>query len=415
MAFSKRQLFKSIHAQVSFRDDSYIQTALELIDLAMKNEEVTDSFNNEYFKLKRNLELIYPNLININIGIVTSIIISLALEASLLVYLILIPIAFIVSLWILFTYATKQGTVLEPYLLKKMEEKINSRPATSAIIKQSTSIKKKSIKTNTYISPIWDKLNIALTIVTVITTVIFFAFFALSLIYYGNDPSNGFILGMCGVFASLASAFFIAVFMRIFEILKQRQRQSHALKILQPLFLDIFTTINQFYPQIKAFVSIGADDKLSYSHDRVYYTNPDLPSGNKSFVDFDIEFKKAKFDLDQDLEKCLSSPLLLQCHDNVVDLLTNLKLNGFTLNLLETQKVTPNEMPHTAFMGIHENFLAFEDYYLMLSELSGKRPTQTLVLLGDAEKDLYIKEIDTILPQLPPHNGSIYKGNVRIK
>ena len=415
MAFSKRQLFKEIHKQVSFKTENYIHTALELIDLAMENEEVTDSFYNEYFKLKRNLELIYPNLININIGIITSIIVSLALEASLLVFLILIPIAFIVSLWILFNYATKQGTVLEPYLLKKMEEKISSRPVNSAVIKRSTSSGKKSMKSNNYISPIWDKLNISLTIVTVITTVIFLAFFALSFIYRGNDPSNGFVLGMCGVFASLASAFFIAVFMRIFEIHKQRQRQSHALKLLQPLFLEIFTTINQFYPQIKAFVSIGADDTLRYSHERVFYTNPDLPSGNKSFIDFDVEFKKAKFDLDQDLAKCLSSPLLLQCHDNVIDLLTNLKLNGFTLNLLETQKVTPEEMSQTAFMGIYKNFSAFEDYYLMLSELSGSRPTQTLWLLDDAEKDLYIKEIDAILPQLPAHNGSIYKGNVRIK
>ena len=246
MSFSKRQLFKAIHKQISFKAENYIQTALDLIDLAIENEEVTDSFYNEYFKLKRNLELIYPNLININIGIITSIIVSLALEASLLVFLILTPIAFIVSLWILFTYTTKQGTVLEPYLLKKMEEKISSRPANSAVIKQSTSSKKKNMKTNNYISPIWDKLNISLTIVTVITTAIFLAFFTLSLVYYGNDPSHGFVLGMCGVFASLASAFFIAVFMRIFDIHKQRQRQSHALKILQPLFLEILQPLISF-------------------------------------------------------------------------------------------------------------------------------------------------------------------------
>ncbi len=138
MEFSRRKLFKSINDQFSFKDDNYIRFALNQIDFAIENEEVTDSFCNEYYKLKRDLEFIYPNLPNIVIGIITSIIVSLALEANILVFAILIPLGLIFSIWMLYNHITKQSAVLEPYLLKKMEEKIYNRSKTLIVEKQNT-------------------------------------------------------------------------------------------------------------------------------------------------------------------------------------------------------------------------------------------------------------------------------------
>ena len=265
-----------------------------------------------------------------------------------------------------------------------------------------------------YSSPIWDKMNIFLTTITAITTIIFIVLFIMSFVVPTNHQAHGMILGMCGVFASLASAFFIAVFMRIFEMCNAKKKQLNALTLLKPMFVEIYTTIKQFYPQLKAFATISSDDTIKYSRERVYYQDVES-KGNKDFIDFDIEFSKAKTELDNDLDKCLNSPLVFQCHDSVIELLTNLKLNGLTLNLYEVQKARGYEWSGTSFMQIYENFKKFDEYFSMIAEISDKKVPDSLVLLSEDEKNDYIKVINNIIPQLPPHNGRIYKGNMRIK
>ena len=242
MNFSRRKLFRSINAQFSYKDEGYISAALEQINYAMAQEEVTDTFCNEYYKLKRDLEIIYPNIPNIIIGIIVSLVVSCTIDANAIVFVFLISLGLVLSLWMLFNYATKQGTVLEPYLLKKMEDKIYERY-------QNLHTERNCLmKKNEYISPMWDKMNVFLTITTVVTSIIFIVLFGLCFILPVEHPSHSIVLGMCGVFASLASAFFIAVFMRIYELHKLRQQQKNALKLLQPLFIQLYTTINQFYP-----------------------------------------------------------------------------------------------------------------------------------------------------------------------
>ena len=101
----------------------------------------------------------------------------------------------------------------------------------------------------------------------------------------------------------------------------------------------------------------------------------------------------------------------------VINLLTNLKLNGFTLNLLEIQKaiISDDDLTKTAFMGIYENFINFGSYYTAIAELAERKSLSNLRRLSDVERDEYIKIIENVLPQLPPHDGGVYKGNVRIK
>ena len=125
MSFSRKKLFKSINKQFNQRCANYIVEALEQIDIAVANEEISHSFVSEYYKLKRKIEVVGTNLPNIFIGILTSTIISFAVQANIIVFAILITRCIIFALWILLNYATKQGVILEPYLLKRMEEKIN--------------------------------------------------------------------------------------------------------------------------------------------------------------------------------------------------------------------------------------------------------------------------------------------------
>lgn len=139
MEFSTRKLFKSINDKISFKNDNYIRSALDQIDFLIENAEVNDSFCNEYYKLKRKLEIVDPNIPNVFIGILTSAIISLALQAYILfIILIAILLCIVAALIILFSHVTKQNLVLEPYLLKKMEEKIYNRSKTLIVEKQNT-------------------------------------------------------------------------------------------------------------------------------------------------------------------------------------------------------------------------------------------------------------------------------------
>ena len=92
-----------------------------------------------------------------------------------------------------------------------------------------------------------------------------------------------------------------------------------------------------------------------------------------------------------------------------------MKLNGLTRNLLEVQAVEANELHITAFMGIYKNYIEFDNYYTMISELSEREQVNSLRQLNEEEKGEYVRNIKTILPQLPPHDGSIYKGCMRIQ
>ena len=65
----------------------------------------------------------------------------------------------------------------------------------------------KDKSSNKFSVNVWDKMNVFLFISTIITTSAFLiSFGACFLIKIGTD-CHGMILGMCGVFASLASAF----------------------------------------------------------------------------------------------------------------------------------------------------------------------------------------------------------------
>lgn len=57
---------------------------------------------------------------------------------------------------------------------------------------------------------VWDKMNISLAIATAVTTIIFIVLFILCFVEKLGEDCHSMILGMCGVFASLASAFAIA-------------------------------------------------------------------------------------------------------------------------------------------------------------------------------------------------------------
>ena len=271
------------------------------------------------------------------------------------------------------------------------------------------------MKNNKFITNIWDGMNICLTIISAITTLLFVVFFVLCFTTPQDSVSYGMITGMCGVFASLWSAFFIALFMRFYEMNKKIQQESKALQILTPNFIEVYTVINNFYPQLKSFATIKDNDMIDYPQDRVYYTDENKGSEHRSFIDFNKEFRNAETKLNSALEKCLNSPMIFQCNESILNLLTKIKLNGLTRNLFEVQ-AAPDvfNSSNTAYMEIFNNYIEFSDLYNDFTTLINKKTEHKLRILNDSEKDLYVKEINCILSNLPTTLGEIYKGSMRI-
>ena len=263
----------------------------------------------------------------------------------------------------------------------------------------------------------WDGMNKFLSAATAVTAIVFIILFILCFTGGVGTAKHGFILGMCGVFASLASAFFIAWIMRLYDLSHKKAQEEKALMLLQPYLAKIIATINDFFPQLRSFATIKADDTIQYTNDVVYYKDPGIKHPNRSFVDLNEEFREAHSKLERDLCDCLNSPMLFQCNEEVLTLLTRMKLNGLTRNLFEIYKASSGSFfSNTSFCSLYKNYYEFVDLYEDLGIISNARLVGQLKELGPKEKAQYILEIKTIRSQLTSkHKGRIYKGYDRIQ
>lgn len=272
-------------------------------------------------------------------------------------------------------------------------------------------------KRTKFIVTVCDRMNKFLATASTVTTAIFIILFILCFTHDVGTAKHGFILGMCGIFASLASAFFIARIMRVYDIKRQKDKEEKALTILQPYLQKTFSTINLFFPQLRSFATINDDDTIQYPNGTVYYTDPSEGYTNRSFINLNEAFREAYSDLAQDLQDCLNAPILLQCNEEIAVLLTRLKLNGLTQNLFEIYKASGDSFfSNTAFGSLHKNYKEFIQLYETLAILAERNPVGQLEELPEDEKKQYILEIENIKQQIPStHRGRIYKGRDRIQ
>ena len=264
---------------------------------------------------------------------------------------------------------------------------------------------------------VWDRMNKFLAVATILTTMIFIILFILCCIKDIGTPKHGFILGMCGVFASLASAFFIAWIIRIYDIKHKKEQEEKALTILQPYLKKIFLTIDLFFPQLKSFAIINDDDTIQYPNETIYYTDPNAEYVNRSFINLNEAFREAHSELEQNLQECLNAPILFQCNEEIAVLLTKLKLNGLTRNLFEIYKTSDEFFfSNTSFGSLYKNYNEFVELYETLAIVIESKPIGKLEELSDDAKKQYILEIENIKQQITSkHMGRIYKGWDRIQ
>lgn len=107
-------------------------------------------------------------------------------------------------------------------------------------------------------------------IATIITTSIFLFLFAACFFIEIGSSFHSMVLGMCGVFASLGSAFFIAWIVRFHDLKKKQNQELKALKLITPYLTTIFCTINKFFPRLKSFANIHPDDTIDYPTGVIY-------------------------------------------------------------------------------------------------------------------------------------------------
>ena len=92
---------------------------------------------------------------------------------------------------------------------------------------------------------VWDKMNTSLAFATAITTIIFIVLFIFCFVDKLGEDCHSMFLGMCGVFASLASAFAIAWVMRFYDLIKKRAQELKALELARPYLTSILSCVCQ--------------------------------------------------------------------------------------------------------------------------------------------------------------------------
>ena len=128
MNFSRKELFKNINSKHSPKCPCYLRCAKEEIDSTLEKATLNDDFYKEYYHLKRDIELRSVFLSSIGIAALMSVAVSYALNVgnngSYLGYIVILMIGMVMAMGLAINSVTKQGCVLEPYLLEKMKMKI---------------------------------------------------------------------------------------------------------------------------------------------------------------------------------------------------------------------------------------------------------------------------------------------------
>lgn len=142
MDFSRKQLFREINKNKHYLKDEYIKEGIVAIENAINTADVNDNFYNEYYKLKRLIELQTTLENSLMIGILASLVVSLAMKAEenagFLGYFLTLAIGILIGTGVLYFFNNKQFCILQPYLLKKMEEKMEKEKKNSDILHEET-------------------------------------------------------------------------------------------------------------------------------------------------------------------------------------------------------------------------------------------------------------------------------------
>lgn len=128
MSFSRKNLFKNINSKHMPKSESYLRRAKGEIDRAVEEANIDDNFYIEYYRLKRDIELRNVYLTSVGIAALVSVVVAYALEVEKTIgfvgYIVILVIGMLMAMVLAFNSITKQGCVLEPYLLDRMEKKI---------------------------------------------------------------------------------------------------------------------------------------------------------------------------------------------------------------------------------------------------------------------------------------------------
>ena len=128
MEFSREELFRKINNEHSPKCPCYLRSAKDKIDKAVDDAEINDSFYNEYYHLKRDIEFRNQCYTPVPLALLTGLAVTFAIEKwkqlGWIYYLAILVVCAVIVMVISLKSITKQNCVLEPYLLEKMEKKL---------------------------------------------------------------------------------------------------------------------------------------------------------------------------------------------------------------------------------------------------------------------------------------------------
>lgn len=381
LSFSRKKLFKTINNEVSYRNPGFIRYALSKIDTEVDSAVIDDSFCNEYYKLKKKVEVIDANFLTIFLSVLISGVFSLV-NGLTTAGLVLVVIALLILIfWLLDYSVTKQGCVLEPYLLKCMEDKIACSTIESPVVIEAK-------RTNKCICAIkrFAVNNRVLTILTCISAII-----TISYTLTSHMPE---LIPGAGKWYKLSNDLSIGILINfvfyLFQIyIPQQEAEKNAFPAIKPELIMMIENIQEIMLVLEHYLPDYRYGKFNITDNVVHYmlqSDAIVRKGWSRQFDLYRDFTPIIKSIDNSLDKLLSSVFLPQCDKELIELLGRLRLNGFlkTLKGAEKDRFDSDgifgdfKKYHTEFTAIYERLKRYAEGYTIrsLSPLNEKEIEQ---------------------------------------
>lgn len=383
MNFSKKKLFRKINTEIRFSNPEYVRYALSTIKLEVESAAIDDSFCNEYYKLKKKIDIIDGNYMSVFLSVLISGSFLLASGLT-IVGLVLFSAALLSFLyWFIDNNVTKQGCVLEPYLLKCMEDKISKSTIELPTVSKTASKKKLFRAIEKFVAN--NRVLAALTFLATIITV--------SYTLTSHLPE---VVPGIGKWYKLLSDLSIGVIINfifyVFQVyIPHLQAEEASFPAIKPELVKMLNEIQEAILVIEHFFPQYKQGRFNITENTVYYIlQEDLVNRRGWARKFDLfsDFTPIIKTVNESLDKLLASVFLPNCDKELTQLLGQLKLNRFLKALSDAQK---DKYDSDATYGDFANqYPEFKAIYESLKRYTDGAKTRYLFPLTESEID-YIK------------------------
>ena len=333
LGFSKKKLFRRINDEIRFSNPEYVRYALSKIKAEVESAPIDDSFCNEFYKLKKKIDIIVGNYQSIFLSVLISGTFSLVSGLN-VIGLVLFSAALLLFLyWFIDNNVTKQGCVLEPYMLKCMEDKIAKSTIELPAVSKAASKKKLFRAIERFVDN--NRVLAALTLLATIITV--------SYTLTSHMPE---VIPGIGKWYKLLSDLSVGVIINfvfyVFQVyIPHLQAEEASFPAIKPELKIMFKEIQEVILVVEHYFPEYKQGRFDITENTVYYIlQEDMKNRCGWARKFNLysDFTPSIKTINASLDKLLSSVFLPNCDKELIQLLGQLKLNRFLKALSDAQK-----------------------------------------------------------------------------